>query len=253
MTARRYLDDLIARFEQFRASESEAIHRAAEQCARAIAGGGLVHLFGTGHGSIPALEAFPRTGSFVGWHPIVEPGLSPHLRVGGEGGVHQFRFLQAAEGFGRALLEAQPIHAGDAFVISSHSGVNAVVVEVALLVQQRGLPLIAVTSLEHSRRAPSRHSSGRRLFEVADVVIDTGAPFGDAVVEVPGLEMRVGPVSTPLAVAAVHALIAETAALLAARGERPLVLGHIDREGQAVPAELRSEYVSAYLMRLWKR
>src|SRR3972149_5646256 len=192
MSGRRYLDDLIARFEALRANQLEPIQRAAQYCARVIAGGGLVHLFGTGHGSIPALEAFPRTGSFVGWHPIVEPGFSPHLRVGGEGGVHQFRFLQAAEGFGRALLEAQPIHPGDAFVICSHSGVNAVIVEVALLVQQRGLP-------------------------------------------------------------ALHALSAETAALLVAQGRPPLVLGHIDREGKAVPAELRSEYISAYLTRLWKR
>ena len=253
MSGRRYLDDLIARFEALRANQLEPIQRAAQYCARVIAGGGLVHLFGTGHGSIPALEAFPRSGSFVGWHPIVEPGFSPHLRVGGEGGVHQFRFLQAAEGFGRALLEAQPIHPGDAFVICSHAGVNVVNVEVALLVQQRGLPVIAITSLEHSHHARPRHSGRRRLFEVADVVIDTGAPFGDAAVEVPGLEMRVGPVSTPLAVAALHALIAETAALLVAQGRPPLVLGHIDREGKAVPDELRSEYISAYLTRLWKR
>ena len=253
MSASDYLGELVRLLERLRETQRESIRRAAEICAAAIAGGGLVHLFGSGHGSIPALEAFPRPGSFVGWHPIVEPGLSPHLRVGGEGGVHQFRFLQRAEGFGRAMLDAQPIRSGDAFIISSHSGVNVVIMEVALLVKERGLPLVVVTSMEHSRRATPRHRSGRRLFEVGDVVLDTVAPFGDAAVSLSGLEMRVGPVSTPLAIAAVHAVIVETAALLVARGERPLVLGHIDREGKAVPAELRSEYISAYLARLWKR
>jgi uncharacterized phosphosugar-binding protein len=251
--AREYLDDITERLQRVRRTQLQALEQAARLCARTIAAGGLVHLFGTGHGSIPALEAFPRTGSFIGWHPIVEPALGPHLRVGGEGGVHQFRFLQAAEGFGRAILDAQPVHRDDAFVLSSHSGVNPVVVEVAVLVKERGLPVVAVTSVEHSRQVTSRHSSGRRLFEVADVVIDTQAPFGDAVVEIAGLGQRVAAVSTALACAVVNALIAETAAVLVREGQSPLVLGHIDREGKTVAPELRDRYRQEYLRRLWRR
>ncbi len=253
MGARDYLADLSRRLQRLQQTQLSALEEAARLCARTIAAGGLVHLFGTGHGSIPALEAFPRTGSFVGWHPIVEPALGPHLRNGGEGGVHQFRFLQAAEGYGRVILDAHPVHPGDAFVLCSHSGVNPVVVEMAVLVKDRGLPVVAVTSVEHSRQVASRHSSGRRLFEVADVVIDTQAPFGDAVVDVDGLNQKVAAVSTPLACAVVNALIAETAMYLVRAGHPPLVLGHVDREGRGVPPELRDRYRREYLSRLWRR
>lgn len=253
MSARNYLAALADRLQQLQQTQIEAIEQAAGICANVIAAGGLVHLFGTGHGSIPALEAFPRTGSFVGWHPIVEPALGPHLRIGGEGSVHQFRFLQAAEGYGRAILSAHPIHDGDAFVLCSHSGVNPVVVEVALLVKERHLSVIAVTSVEHSRQVSSRHSSRKRLFDVADVVIDTQAPFGDAVLDIAGLPQKVAAVSTSLACAAVNALVAETASRLVAQDHQPLIIGHIDREGRTVPAELREQYRREYLNRLWRR
>lgn len=253
MSCETYLAELTRRLERLAATQVTAIRRAAGLAADTIAAGGLVHLFGTGHGSIPALEAFPRTGSFVGWNPIVVDALGPCLRVGGDGSVHQFRYLQAAAGFGKVILESFPVRAGDAFVVFSHSGVNPVVVEVALEVRDRGLPLVAVTSLEHSQKSISRHPSGKRLFEVANVVIDTGAPFGDAVVEVPGLAQPVAAVSTSLAAAVTNSLVAETARLLAERGVPVLVLGHIDRHGRAIPDEMRRDYVKAYQDRLWRR
>jgi len=253
MSARNYLTQLAHLVERLQQTQLPEIERAAAVCAAVIGGGGLVHLFGTGHGSLPALESFPRTGSFVGWHPIVEPALGPHLRIGGEGGVHQFRFLQAAEGYGKAILDAQPVHDEDAFILCSHSGVNPVVVEVAMLAKARGLPVIAVTSLEHSRRVASRHSSGKRLFESADVVIDTQAPFGDAVLEIGGVPQRVAAVSTSLACAVINALVAETAVRLVTQGRPPLIIGHIDREGRAIPHELRAQYRREFLNRLWRR
>lgn len=254
MSAHRdYLDDLLDRMQRLRNEESESLETAATICADTIGGGGLVHLFGTGHGSMPAMEAFPRTGSYVGWHPIVIEALGPHLRVGGEGSVHQFRYLQAAEGYGKAILDSYPIHQGDAFVISSHSGVNRVVMEVALAVKQAGHPLIAITSREHSARATPRHGSGKRLSEVADVVLDNHAPFGDAVLALSGLEQRVAAVSTSLAMALVGALVAATAEQLLDRGVEPLVLGHIDRAGNRIPDEMRRDYVQAFQDRLWRR
>lgn len=253
MVAVRYLTILHELVGRLCETQAEAVGEAAEIAAKSIASGRLVHLFGTGHGSIPALEAFPRTGSYVGWHPVVVDALGPYLRIGGSGSVHQFRFLQGATGYGKAILDSFPIRDGDAFVLSSHSGVNRVVLEVAYGVKELGLPLIAITSLEHSRRAAVRHEGGRKLFEIADVVIDTGAPFGDAVIELPGLEQRVAAVSTSLAVAAVNALIAETADRLVAQGYMPMVLGHIDRRGRRIPDEMRRDYVEAFQKRLWGR
>jgi len=247
----RYLTILHELVRRLCETQAEAIGAAADIAAKSIAAGRLVHLFGTGHGSIPALEAFPRTGSFVGWNPIVVDALGPHLRIGGSGSVHQFRMLQGAAGYGKAILDSFPVREGDAFVLSSHSGVNRVVLEVAHTVKERGLPLIAITSVEHSQRAAVRHEGGRKLFEIADVVIDTGAPFGDAVIELPGLDQRVAAVSTSLAVAAVNALIAETAEKLVALGYTPMVLGHIDRHGQRIPDEMRRDYVAAFQKRLW--
>lgn len=248
-----YLAELLSRLGSLREDERAPLAEAAAICAHAIAEGGLVHLFGTGHGSMPAMEAFPRTGSFVGWHPMVIEALGPHLRVGGEGSVHQFRYLQGAEGYGKAILDSFPIHAGDAFVIASHSGVNRVVVEVALAAKEAGHPLIAITSREHSSRAAPRHRSGKRLSEVADVVLDNHAPFGDAVLALEGLEQRVAAVSTSLATALVGALVAATAERLLEQGVAPLVLGHIDRAGQRIPDEMRRDYVRAFQDRLWRR
>jgi len=248
-----YLDNLLERMQRLRADEAESLESAAEICTSAIGGGGLVHLFGTGHGSMPAMEAFPRTGSYVGWHPIVIEALGPHLRVGGEGSVHQFRYLQGAEGYGKAILDSYPIHEGDAFVISSHSGVNRVVMEVALAVKEAGHPLVAITSREHSSQATPRHNSGKRLSEVADVVLDNHAPFGDAVLALEGLEQRVAAVSTSLSMALVGALVASTAEHLLEQGVEPLVLGHIDLAGNRIPDEMRRDYVQAFQNRLWRR
>ncbi len=247
-----YLGELLERMQQLRKDEQQSLDKASQICTKAIAEGGLVHLFGTGHGSMPAMEAFPRTGSFVGWHPIVIEALGPHLRVGGEGSVHQFRYLQGAEGYGKAILDSYPIHQGDAFVISSHSGVNRVVMEVALEVKEAGYPLIAITSREHSGTATPRHSSGKRLSDVADVVLDNHAPFGDAVLALEGLDQRVAAVSTSLSMALVGALVAATAEGLLGRGVEPLVLGHIDRAGNRIPDEMRRDYVQAFQDRLWR-
>jgi uncharacterized phosphosugar-binding protein len=253
MSAERYLRGLTERLERISQTQLPALHQAADLCAQAIAGGALVHLFGTGHGTLPALEAFPRTGSFVGWHPIVVEAVGPVLRIGGDGSVHQFRCLQGTEEFGAAILESYPIHPGDPFLISSHSGVNRVVVEVALGVKARSCPLIAITSLEHSLQASPRHSSGKKLYELADIVIDSFAPFGDASVEIQGLDQRVAAVSTPLATAIIGALVAQTAMRLVELGHQPLVLGHIDRRGQSTPDEMRRDYVQALQDRLWRR
>lgn len=249
----RYLDGLQERLRRLAQTQHEGIHRAAEIAAQSIGNGGLVHLFGTGHGSIPVMEAFPRTGSFVGWNPIVIDSLGPHMRLGGEGSVHQFRYLQGALGYGQAILNSFPVHTGDSFVLFSHSGVNPVVIEVALAVKEAGHPLVAVTSVEHSTKASSRHPSGKRLFEIADVVIDNCAPFGDASVAIEDLRQPVAACSTSLACAIMDALVAETAELLVAAGKEPLVLGHIDRKGSVIPDEMRRDYIQAFQDRMWRR
>ena len=169
----RYFEALIERLGEVRATQVGAIDRAAEACARSIAADKLVFSFGTGHGALPALEMFPRTGTIAGFRPIVESTMISFHRVWGDMGARQYRFIHAVEGYGKAILRSHQLDPADSIVLFSHSGVNAVILDIALGAKEKGLTVIAVTSLPHSSASPSRHSSGRRLFEVADIVIDT--------------------------------------------------------------------------------
>ena len=186
--AHRYFSALIERLEQVRDTQGPPIERAAEACARSIAEDKLVFTFGTGHGALPALEMFPRTGTIVGFRPIVESTMISFHRVWGDMGARQYRFIHAVEGYGKAILRSHHLDPGDSIVLFSHSGVNAVILDIALGAKEKGLTVIGVTSLPHSSASPSRHSSGKRLYEVADVVIDTGASLSDASIRIEGLE-----------------------------------------------------------------
>ena len=221
--AQRYLQRARQIVERIEATQLEAIIRAASLMADAIEGGGLVHVFGTGHGSLPSLEAFPRSGSIVGFHSIAELPITLLHHVHGDMGVEQFRFLQRQEGYGTAILAGHNPRPGDVLLLFSHSGMNAPVLDMAIEARRRGLPVVAVTSFEHSSAVTPRHSSGKRLMELADVVIDTGAPLGDASIRIEGLEHKVGPVSTVATISIMNALIVETAAQLVARGYKPHV------------------------------
>jgi uncharacterized phosphosugar-binding protein len=219
-----YLDAAEAIVAQVRATQMQAITAAAEVCAASIAAGGLVHLFGTGHSRIPVEELFPRHGSFPGFHPIVELSLTNHTQVVGANGQRQAMFLEKLEGLGEVILSNFVFGAHDSFVLFSNSGVNGVVIDIALGAKRRGMPVIAVVSLEHCNASPSRHSAGKRLPDVADITIDNCSPAGDALVRVPGLEYPVGPGSTVGYAAVVNALKCLVAAELTRRGQPPLVL-----------------------------
>ena len=216
--ADRYFELLIERLAEVRATQAEAIDRAAEACARSIAADKLVFSFGTGHGSLPALEMFPRTGTIVGFRPIVESTMISFHRVWGDMGARQYRFLHALEGYGKAILRSHQLDPANSIVLFSHSGVNAVILDIALGAKEKGLIVIAVASLPHSSASPARHSSGKRLFEVADIVVDTRASLADACIRIKGLDAPVGANSTSVAVAVAHAIVAATAEKLVQRG-----------------------------------
>jgi uncharacterized phosphosugar-binding protein len=229
----RYFDGLIERLASIRDQQSDAIDRAAALCADSIAAGKLAFSFGTGHGALPALEMFPRTGTIVGFRPIVESTMISFHRVWGDMGARQYRFIHAVEGYGKAILRSHQLDPLDTMVLFSHSGVNAVILDIALGAKEQGLKVIGVTSLPHSSATASRHSSGQRLFEVADVVIDTGASLADASLRIEGLEAPVGANSTSLTIAIAHALVSATAEKLVARGVEPMVMVNPNTAGKA--------------------
>jgi uncharacterized phosphosugar-binding protein len=219
-----YLQAAQAILERIHATQLQPLEQAAEICANTIAGGGLVHLFGTGHSRMMIEELFPRHGSFPGFHSIVELSLTYHNQIVGANGQRQAMFLEHVEGLGKVIMRNFVFAAPDSFIIFSNSGVNEVVVEVALEARERQLPVIAVVSVEHCRASTPRHSSGQRLMEVADVVLDNCTPAGDAMVRIEGLEDPVGPGSTIGAAAVTNMLKCLVADKLTQRGQPPKVL-----------------------------
>jgi uncharacterized phosphosugar-binding protein len=219
-----YYQTLALRMKEVFETQRDNIERAAEACAQAIARDKLVFTFGTGHGAFAALEMFPRTGTAVGFRPIVESTMISFHRVLGDMGARQYRFIHAQEGYGTAILSSHQTSAEDCMLIFSHSGLNAVTLDIAVGAKQKGMTVIGVTSVPHSSSTPSRHSCGKRLFEVADIVIDTGVPKGDASLAVEGVEGRVGATSTSIAIAIGQAINAATVKKLTERGIKPFIM-----------------------------
>jgi uncharacterized phosphosugar-binding protein len=167
---------------------------------------------------------WPRHGSFPGFHTIVELSLTFHNQVVGANGQRQAMFIERVEGLGEQILKNFVFHEHDCMMIFSHSGVNNVVIDFALGAKERGLPMIAVTSREHSAASTVKHRSGKRLYDIADIVIDNCTPLGDAMVKVEGLDYPVGPGSTIGFACIVNALKCAVADGLTRRGQPPLVL-----------------------------
>jgi uncharacterized phosphosugar-binding protein len=212
---------LLARIEE---TQAEGLERSSRLCADAIAAGGLVHLFGTGHSRIPVEEMFPRYGSYPGFHPIVELSMTFHTQVVGANGQRQAMFIERTEGLAAAILANFELPPTDVMMVFSASGVTAVPIEMAIESRRRGLQVIAVTSTAQSLASDTLHPSATRLLDHADVVLDLCTPPADAMIEVEGLESPVGPGSTLAAVALVNELKVRTAALLQERGALPPVL-----------------------------
>jgi uncharacterized phosphosugar-binding protein len=230
--------------------QSEAIDEAAAICARAIGGGGVVHLFGTGHSRIPVEEMFPRYGSFPGFHLIVELSMTNHTQVVGANGQRQAMFIERVEGLADAILANFTLRASDAMIVFSAGGHSAASIELAQEARRHRLPVVAVTSVAQSLAREPTHSSGTRLLDHADVVLDLCTPPGDAMIELDGLATPVGPGSTIAAVALVNELKVRTAALLVERGTMPPVLTSAALVGREESARLFDEAYADYARRL---
>lgn len=211
-----YLQRIGALIEEAARSNDKALDEAATKFAVCLAGGGLIHLFGSGHSVLPCQEAFPRYGSFVGFNPLTDPRLMWH-NVLGPGGVRELLWLERTEDYIAKFLDHQPINMGDCMVVYSHSGRNAAGIETALYGKKRELFVVAVTSRK-MLDMPATHSCGKRLADAADLVIDTCAPVEDAIVKVDGWTRPVAGSSTVMAMVLTHEVLARTAASLAARG-----------------------------------
>ena len=213
-----YLDGLLALVTRIRQEQCVQIRQAAELVADTLAIDGIVHTFGTGHSHLLAEEAFFRAGGLVAINPIRDRRLM--MLEGALASTNSER----EHGLARSILARYVVNPGDIGIIMSNSGRNAVPIEMALEMRARQAKVVAITSLGHSRRAASRHVSGKRLFELADVVLDNGVAEGDALVDVPGIDRPMGPGSTVSGAALLNAVLIEASALAATRGLRVAVL-----------------------------
>jgi uncharacterized phosphosugar-binding protein len=199
-------------------TQAEAMSQAAKLFADTIVAGGRIFSFGASHSFILTEEMVYRTGGLMLVNPLLPHGMSLFVRP-----MTLTSQIERVPNYGRVLVEASPLTHGDVLVIASTSGRNAVVIDAAAAALERRVKVIAITSMEYSRAVPSRHPTGKKLYELADLVIDNCAPEGDAAVEIEGFPQKTGPLSTLLGVAVVNTIVAETISRLVAQGVTPPV------------------------------
>jgi uncharacterized phosphosugar-binding protein len=206
------------------AQQQPLIQQAADAFAQTILAGRMVHLFGSGHSRILVEEMWPRYGSFPGFNPIVELSLSFHNLVVGANGQRQAMFLENVSGLAGRILRNFDLSSQDSALVVSSSGCNIVPIEMAEGFKQRGIKVVAIISRLHSEASKSQHPSGKKLQDFADIVLDTGAPVGDAMVKLDGLDTPVAPGSTVGGCLLVNTIKAEVADRLTKAGKPPKVL-----------------------------
>ncbi|MGC5334283.1 sugar isomerase domain-containing protein [Micromonospora sp. DT62] len=217
--AEDFLAVVTATMHRVAESQREAVGRAADLIAEAVRADGVVHAFGTGHSEALAMEIAGRAGGLV---PTNRIALRDLVLRGGAPADVLGPLLERDPSVAHRLYELAPVSPRDVFVLASNSGVNGAMVEFASLVREKGHGLVAITSAQHSGQMASRHPSGRKLADFADVVLDNGAPYGDATLPLPG-GGAVGAVSSITAALLAQQITVEVVARLLAAGERPPV------------------------------
>lgn len=220
-------------FEQ----EGPNIERAAEYCAASVSSGRVIHVFGCGHSQMFAMEVFYRAGGLVPVNAL----LIPHLALFPKAKLSTLQ--ERIEGFAGEYLDLEDTDPRDTMIIVSVSGRNAGVVDMALEAKKIGMKVVALTSKQFAGSTTSRHSSGKHLMDVADVVIDVKCVSGDAVLEMEGLEPRFCGTSTVLGMAIMESIIAQTVENCVKAGYTPpiYVSSNLDK-GDAINAEHIKNY-----------
>ncbi len=203
-------------------TQTKNIEKVSAVMADTIAKGGLVHMFGSGHSVLPVQDMFPRYGAYPGFHPLMDMRLM-WTNVINSGGAKGLLWLERREGYAAVLFENEPIRSGDVMLVFSHGGLNAAGIEVLMEAKKRGLTTVAITSMDNYKKRESTHSSGKKLADVADYVIDNCMPAEDALVQIQGWKAPVAAGSTVAFITIAMSIMAEVASQLAAKGKTPPV------------------------------
>jgi len=217
MLALEWLANARSIMQKIEETQLENIKAAATVMADSIEKNHWVHTFGCGHATIPVEEMYPRIGGFVGFHPIVELPMTFFTGITGQMGIHQFLFLERAEGYGNAIMKNYHFEKEDCMWIFSHTGINNVNIDVALKAKELGMKVIVYGSAAEAKGKTTRHPSGKTIFEIADIVVDSCVPVVDASVVLKNHQDKIGPVSTLSFVTLVWMTITTCAEILADR------------------------------------
>lgn len=231
-------------------TQIDNIKKAAEIMADSIEQKRWVHTFGCGHATIPVEEMYPRIGGFVGFHPLCELPLTFFTRITGEMGIHQFLFLERAEGYGNAIMQSYNFDKRDTMWIFSHTGINNVNIDVALKAKELGMKVIVFGSAKETEGKKTRHSCGKTLFEIADLVVDSCAPLVDASVPLKNHQDKVGPVSTMAFITLVWMTVTTVAEILAERGVKLYIHPSHNIPGDTTAHQRLDECIAVYKERV---
>ena len=226
MSAETYLQQAVETLQRVAREQKDNLASAADLLVEAVLAEHTLFSFGASHSFMITEELVYRTGGLMIVNPIYPHGMNFSVRP-----ITMTSQLERLPGLGKELLANSPARKGDVLILTSTSGRNAVAIDMAIHAQESGIKVIGITSLAYTNSVTSRHPSGKKMLDFCDVVLDNGAPSGDAVVEIPGFSQRVGPVSTITGCAMVNALAAEIVARMVQAGVEPPVFMSANLDG----------------------
>jgi uncharacterized phosphosugar-binding protein len=234
-----YIEKLIGLLRGLLDGQREKVDAAADIVAKAMTGGGVIHIFGTGHSSLIAQEPFMRAGGLLPVNAMLDP------RVLMSAGSMASSAAEKTEGLAAEVLADHDARPEDAGIVVSNSGRNAAPIEMALEMKNIGIPVIAITSVRHSSSVSSSHASGKKLMDIADVALDNGAPHGDALVTFPGLQSAMGAASTVTGAALINSVMIMAAERMIADGAEPIELpsGNVESADFTRAQEAMRKYI----------
>ena len=250
MLAKQWLSNTRSSMNKIEETQMQNISKAAEIMADSIQSGRWVHTFGCGHATLPIEEMYPRIGGFVGFHPMIELPLTFFTRITGEMGVHQFVFLERVEGYGVEIMKGYNFDSRDTMWLFSHSGINNVNIDIAIEARKKGMKVIAYGSAAAAKGKQTRHSSGKTIFDLADLVVDTCAPVEDASVQLKHHADKIGPVSTMAFVTCVWMTVTTVAEILADRGVKLYIHPSHNVPGDDTATQRLEEALAEYKKRI---
>ena len=232
------------------ATQMENVRKAATIMADTIEKGRWVHTWGCGHATIPCEEMYPRIGGIVGFHPLCELPLTFFTQIIGQMGIHQFLYLERLEGYAQTVMKNYEFSSDDCIWIFSHTGINAVNIDMANEAHKRGMKVIVYGSAGNTGDKPGRHSSGKNLFQLADVVVDTCVPLQDASVTTRKQVDKIGPLSTLGSVTLVWMTICTVVEILEERGVKIFINPSHNVPGDTTAQQRLDEAIDEYKRRL---